>query len=490
MSKIIDILKDWRISLYFASLILSIIFLIYAFSYKEVIVKYSPIDLIPNNTVIYSVDGCKVNSINDFYSCLKNAKNYILETNKGTIRIPEEYEKYLNEIKLYENSIVKFGVDIGGGYNIILAPVGNISESDLELAVRVIENRINAFGVKSINLYYTPEGYIIIQLPVGEEDIINRITQMGKFEAKINNITVFTGEDILSVVTSPPEAGFNFCTKSQNEWVCQYYFTLVISPKAAENFAKVTENLSVVYKGGGFYLDRPIEFYLDGQKVSELLISADLKGKPVTKVSIEIARSGATEREARANAMEEAKSLQVILANGNLPTKFEVVQVSVLSPIFGKYILNSLYITGIVMFSLILLTLIITYRRIKVFLLLVLAMVSEVVIGLALGIAVGQTLDLAALLGILVAVATGIDDQLIAVEEILRGRKELDIQKSIKKALFIILVAVLLEFMAVFPLFVAGLGLFRGFATMTILTIGVGYLITRRAFVRLVEKVI
>lgn len=486
-----DLFKEWRIILYLIVVILSAIYVAYALTYKEIVVENSPISFIPNGTIVYSINGCSVNSIQDFYSCLNSSiGSIVLNTNKGEIYVPSEYVGDLYNISLTEYTLIKLGVDLGGGYNVILKPEKPLPQSELQLSVDVIESRLNAYGVKSINLYYTPEGYIIMQIPKGEESLISDVIRLGYFEAKIGNQTIFTGSDILQILTTPPYAGFMGCSPYGNQWICQYYFTLVISPQAAQNFAQVTQNLGVILQGGQAYLNETIDFYLDNVEQSSLYIAADLKGKPATQVEIQVSGTGTTESEARSNALSQAKNLEVILSSGALPAKLEIVQMSSLSPLFGSYVLNSIIYAGIITVIGIILSLFVAYRRIKVFMLLLLTFISEIIISIALGIAIGLTFDTGALLGVLVGIATGVDDQLIAVEEVLRGRKEMTIERSVRKALFIIMAAIATEFVAVVPLFVGGLGLLRGFATMTILTILVGFLITRPAVVKIAEKTI
>jgi hypothetical protein len=64
------------------------------------------------------------------------------------------------------------------------------------------------------------------------------------------------------------------------------------------------------------------------------------------------------------------------------------------------------------------------------------------------------------------------------------------LDKAIKKAMFIILLAIILETLSVFPAFVAGLKLYQGFAIMVIITVWIGYLITRPAFINLAKNLL
>ncbi len=271
---------------------------------------------------------------------------------------------------------------------------------------------------------------------------------------------------------------------------------LILSPEAAQNFAQLTQNLSVVFQAGGAYLSEPIVFYLDNQNVSTLLIAADLKGQAAQQVSIQVSGVGNTMGQAEYNAYQSAYNLYIILENGQLPSKFNIVQESEIPPIFGQYILSSLEFSMILVFAGIIAILFPVYRRIKVPLLITLTLISEFAIAFSIGVAIHQTYDIPAFIGIIFGTSTGIDDQLVATEEILRAKysnekKEPDIlDRAIKKAMFIILLAIILEILAVFPAFVAGLALYKGFAVMVIITVGIGYLLTRPAFINSAKRLL
>ena len=101
------------------------------------------------------------------------------------------------------------------------------------------------------------------------------------------------------------------------------------------------------------------------------------------------------------------------------------------------------------------------------------------------------TIDLPAIGGIIAAIGTGIDHQIIIADETLKGRKreEGDIRRKIKTAMFIIFGAAATIIAAMFPLVFLGVGLVRGFAITTIVGVLVGFLITRPAYAKIIESV-
>ena len=494
-----SLLKNWRVLIFIIILIASSIFVTYALNSKRVEVTSSTI--LPNGTYIYSINGCKVNSINSYYTCIYsniNSSFLQISTSSGNIILePHQYQLLINETNIIQTSLISYGIDIAGGYLLILNSSKPLTPHELSVAAQIIERRLNSIGVKAINIYPTSEGYIIIQLPYSERDLIPYITSQGEFYAKIGNTTVFTGSDIKPLFGGQ-YSGLLGCSPAGNQYVCTYYFTLLLSQEAANNFAKATQNLSVVLQGGGAYLSEPIVFYLDNQNVSTLLIAANLKGSNTQQVSIQVSGTGNTLAQAKKNAYEQAYNLYIILENGQLPSKFNIVQESVIPPIFGYYVLKSFELVILLIFIGIFAILYAVYRNIKVPALLTLVLISEFLISFAIGIALRQTFDIPAFIGIIFGTATGIDDQLVAIDEILRAKKKENVEvketerldKAIKKAMFVILLAVVLESLSAFPAFVAGLSLYKGFAIMLIITVWVGYLITRPAFINLAKNLL
>ncbi len=145
------------------------------------------------------------------------------------------------------------------------------------------------------------------------------------------------------------------------------------------------------------------------------------------------------------------------------------------------------------MFAIIAVSLVIfiRYRDLKVALPIIIISSSEVLIILGIAALIKYNIDIAAIAGIIAAVGTGVDDQIVIVDEILSGKKReefLSLKEQIKRAFFIIFVAYAVGVASMIPLFWAGAGLFTGFAVTTILGISIGVFITRPAFAAIVES--
>ncbi|MBI2142105.1 preprotein translocase subunit SecD, partial [Candidatus Woesearchaeota archaeon] len=98
-------------------------------------------------------------------------------------------------------------------------------------------------------------------------------------------------------------------------------------------------------------------------------------------------------------------------------------------------------------------------------------------------------IDLAAVAGIIAAVGTGVNDQIIITDEALRGeaRRAFSWKDKIKNAFFVIFGAYITLVVAMLPLLFAGAGLLRGFALTTIIGVSVGVFITRPAYAAILE---
>ena len=101
---------------------------------------------------------------------------------------------------------------------------------------------------------------------------------------------------------------------------------------------------------------------------------------------------------------------------------------------------------------------------------------------------VGWNLDLAAIAGIIAAVGTGVDDQIVITDEVMYGRKNQEHWlKRMKNAFFIIFAAYFTMLVAMLPLWFLGAGVLRGFALTTIVGVTIGVFVTRPAYAKMLE---
>jgi preprotein translocase subunit SecD len=395
-------------------------------------------------------------------------------------------------------NIVK-GLDLQGGTRVLLSPEKKISAEDMDVVISNLKERLNVFGLSEVIVREASDlernQYVLIEIAgANQEEVRELISKQGKFEAKVGNITVFKGgKDITYVCRSADCSGIDpqrGCAQiSATQWSCSFRFTISLMPEAAEQQASATENLDIIVEENGQeYLTEKLYLYLDDILVDELNIGADLKGRAATDIMISGGGSGATRQDAVIDALNGMKRLQTVLITGSLPIKMEVQKTDAVSPVLGEDFVKNAFVMAIAALIAVSLVVMIRYRKIKVALPMLFTMVSEVIIILGVASLIRWNIDMAAIAGIIVAVGTGVDDQIVIADETLRGESQkFGWKERIKRAFFIIMVAYFTGIAAMVPLLFAGAGLLKGFALTTILGISIGVFITRPAFAAVVE---
>ncbi len=256
-----------------------------------------------------------------------------------------------------------------------------------------------------------------------------------------------------------------------------------IGQEGAQRFAWITNNLDVVPGTG--YLSSPIVLYLDDNLVDSLSISSTLKGRTETEVSI----SGPADT--RDEAAKERSRLQSILRSGALPTAVAVVQLDTISPTLGIGFLKNALLAGLAAILGVIVVVGIRYRKIKIVVPMVAISLSEVLIILGVASLIGWTIDLPAIAGIIASVGTGIDSQIMIIDQALRKETQMDtLREKLKRAFFVIFGAGGTVIAAMLPLMIIGFGLLRGFAITTIIGVLVGIIIARPAYGEIVKAVV
>ncbi len=392
---------------------------------------------------------------------------------------------------------IKTGLDLSGGARALVKPENvSLSSSQISDLISVTEQRFNIYGLSDVNIRPITDlegnNFMLVEIAGATPDELEELVgEQGKFEAKIGDETVFRGgeKDITSVCRNDATcARIERCSQTEEGYVCQFSFTIYLSEQAAEKHAKITENLSVnTTTGQGRYLEKKLDLYLDDEKVDSLLISENLKGRVTTQISISGSGQGTNQEQAYNQAVADMNKLQTVLITGSLPYKLEIVKLDTISPVLGKQFINYLLLAGVASLLAVSLIVMIRYRRLKSSLALLFTAFSEIIIILGVAALIGWNLDLASIAGILTVIGTGVDQQIILIDE--SKGKEKGIVQKIKRALSIIIGAYFTSLAALIPIYWAGAGLLRGFAVTTIIGITAGVLITRPAFADLLKKI-
>lgn len=333
----------------------------------------------------------------------------------------------------------------------------------MQMLVQIITKRINGIGVKDVTI--TPWGsrYLLMDFAgTNPENARKIIEKQGKLVVKIGNVTAFTGNELTRI--SPYTKGLR-----SGSWEVPF----TISQTAAERFRKasVETNFSKVY------------MYLDNKLVNSAPIGASLRRELIQGKTVRdlVLTTGLTPKDEA-----KAKNVEIILRSGALPIKLTVLSVSSVPPELGHTFGKNAAIAGFLAILTVALIIFIRYRVPEIIIPIMITGISEVIIILGFAALIRWQLDLPSIAGIIAAVGTGVDDQIVITDEVLMEKKR-SIKQRIKSAFFIIYSSWFATIAAMLPLFVIGLSALRGFALTTIVGVTVGVFITRPAYGRIVE---
>lgn len=534
-----DALKNIRILIWIAFIILSIALISFDFNAKG----YSITSISSNSTLSGVTPGEIIYKIHDVpVSAADFEKSYSgtikLDTNKG--------QKFVNvngplgmEVEKVPSSRLSFGLDIRGGVRALLE-VNATDNATLDQVISTLQTRINIYGLRESvfrPVYHEGRSFVEISIAGGSRDELRALLErQGNFEAEItiaprvvsgsgairlernhnfsienNSIiidgitvrekevfelegvtfvldtasdkvnmtaTVFNSEDIKTVFFDPQRSRIEL-----EQGGYGWSFSIQLSQQGAQKFAWVTNNLEVVPGTG--YLSAPIVLYLDDNLVDSLSIASTLKGRVETEIQI----SGSSDT--RELAIKERSQLQSILRSGALPTSVEIVQLDTVSPTLGSSFLMNAALAGFIALLAVLAVVGARYRRPKIILPMIIISSSEILIILGIASAIGWTIDLPAIAGIIATIGSGINSQIMIIDQALRGGDQASTMKEkLKAAFFTIFGAGGTVIAAMIPLMVIGFGLLRGFAITTIIGVLIGILIVRPAFGEIVKKII
>jgi len=457
----------------------------------------------------------KITILNETEQKIINETIFVNETINGTVQLVEKIVEKTIIVNKTRSEIIgtedlglvvydapttnlRKGLDLQGGTRVLLAPEEKLDSDNMDILLENMKYRLNVYGLSDVVVREVGDlsgnQYILVEIAgANEQEVKDLMSKQGKFEAKISNDTVFKGGgDITHVCRTAQCSGIDpssGCGMSGDLWVCRFMFSISLSPEAAQKQADLTRNLDVITENGEDYLTEKIYLYLDDEQVDELNIGADLKGRAVTDIAISGSGSGQTEQEAIFNSLANMKKLQTVLITGSLPVKLNIIKTDNISPSLGNEFVKSALIMGLLSLVAVLLILMIRYRKLKLVIPMIITSIVESVALLGVAAVIGWNLDLAAIAGIIIAVGTGINDQIVITDEALRGEKSeaYDWKKKIKNAFFIVMGSYFTMGVAMIPLMFAGAGLLKGFALTTVIGFSIGVFITRPAYAAIIE---
>ncbi len=450
--------------------------------------------------IIKEIDGEKIENINNYYTLMQEKFvsgekiKTIIQTDSNEVILFSDNSPNITVDNIPRTQI-KMGLDlIGGSRALIQAEDKKLSSDEIKDLSSVLDNRLNVYGITDVNIKpisdLSGNNYVLIEIAgATPQDLEDLISKQGNFEAKIGNDTVFIGgeKDVASVGRTSQESRIESCKESEGGHFCKFSFSIYLSQAAAEKHAEITKNLTL-NQSNPQYLSKKLDLYLDGKLIESLFIGKGLKGQVTTQIMISGSGEGATREEAYSDTVDEMNRFQTILITGSLPYKLKIVKLDTISPILGKEFLKSIFLAAILALSIVAVIVFLRYKKIKSSFALLITSVSEIIIILGIASIIEWNLDLPSIAGILATIGTGIDQQIIIIDEAKSG-KTLSLKQRLKRAFTIILGAYFTAVVALIPLLWAGAGLLKGFAITTIIGITAGVLITRPAFTEMIRMI-
>lgn len=366
---------------------------------------------------------------------------------------------------------IQQGLDLKGGSEIQLQLAQPVDTGTMDKVTNVLDKRLNAFGVTDVQVRASGNQSVIVEIAgVQPQDVAKVVGTPGVFVATIDNQTALNGTDITTV--KPYQV-------TGNTW--EVPFTVTLS--GAQTFAKLADG-----KAG-----TPVNMYLDGNLVSSPEIGADLaNGVPSTDVQV----SGTENSSAQAQA--QAKNIQVVLESGALPVSVSIVGINSVSADLGSQFKTGALIAGFLALLVIAIIIFIRYRTPVLVLPIMVTSIAELILILGVASVTRWNIDLAAIAGIIAAIGTGVDDQIIITDEVLKKgiqtkRTITALKFKINNAFFIIFASAATLIAAMLPLAyvgfsrgATGIGLLSGFAFTTVVGVLIGIFITRPVYAKFI----
>lgn len=185
-------------------------------------------------------------------------------------------------------------------------------------------------------------------------------------------------------------------------------------------------------------------------------------------------------------AKAERQETKILLNSGSLPVSVESISHSWTSPTQGKEFLVQAALIGLIVLLTVSMIVFLRYRHFKLAMAIIFTALVEAFVTMSFTSGLGQSIDLAVIAGIIAAVGTGVDDQIIITDELLKGEEfeHASLVRRIKRAFFIVIAAAATTLATMMPIIVFGYVMVKlvGFAIAISIGVLVGIFVTRPAY--------
>ncbi len=438
---------------------------------------------------------------------------------------------------------ISTGLDLRGGSLIQIQTERPLSPSEMDRVASIMDQRMRGgLGVRDVSVTPWGEEFLIIRIAgVAPEEAEKLVGKPGKLLVRIGNVTAFTGEELQRVdpfgrssasgswgvpftITQEAARRFRDAAVATNfEFVNMYMdegsrITATTDRKPDED---LLERMGFAGSGkmstsetslAGFVTVLTLDLTLEeiGERGKEKIEGA-LQAGGLREIKYErsglvnsapispnlqeelaagqVVRSLILETGSSDEARLDAKRIEAILRSGALPIRVSIVGSFGVSPALGEDFTRSAIGAGILAIIGVSAVIYARYRRPLLVVPVIVTGLSEVAMILGVASLINWDIDLPAIAGIIAAIGTGVDNQIVILDEIMLQR-ERSIRFRIQSAFFIVMGSYFTLVAAMMPLFLIGLGMLEGFAITTIIGATTGVFITRPAFARIAEQLL
>jgi preprotein translocase subunit SecD len=414
------------------------------------------------------------------------------------------------------------GLDLQGGVSVVYKPAHQVPQDQLDQAISIIRNRVDALGVAEPNIA-RQGGNIIIQLP-GVKDQQRAIQIVGQTAQLFFRPVLCTAPPYTPPAPGQPAppAGPPSCSPSaaagqvdpslasvpstpkgndtaqgnvllpQKDSTTRY----VLGPAILNGSIIKSASAAVPQSGGGWQVNFTLtssgspKFDQLAQQYYQKQVAIELDGTVQSAPTIN-AQSFGGNGQITGNFNEgSAKNLALILRYGALPVQLNQQTVTTVSPTLGHDSLHAGLVAGLVGLGLVMLYMIAYYRALGMIVVAGLALTAALLWAIVsyLGHSNGLALDLSGVIGIIVSIGITVDSYVVYFERLkdeIRSGKTIrsSVDRGFRSAFRTVLAADAVSFIGAAILYWLSVGAVRGFAfylgLSTLLDVIITYTFTR-----------
>jgi preprotein translocase subunit SecD len=382
--------------------------------------------------------------------------------------------------------IVKLGLDLQGGVRLVLEGEGVAamdSEQQTETmnrAIEILKNRVDSYGLANAEIRRYGADRILVNVPgatdpeearrlIGQTAVLefHRVVQVGTSAAddlvpsSSSQELLYTKDEVPVIVdrevllTGAALSNAVARTSTETTSLGKSIVSLTFNREGAEQFARVVRDL-----GSGQLLAIVLDDVVQSHPVlEESVVAAAREGWQRVQETTTISGANMTTKEARA--------LAAVLRAGALPVSVRVVEETSIGPSLGSDSIRRGMMSMAIGFCLILIYMLILYRRLG--LVAVVALLVNMLIVVGSLIALGAVLTMAGIAGVVLTIGMAVDSNIIIFERIKEekraGKPSLAaVRAGYERSLPVIADTNAVTFVTALILLLVGSGPFIGFA--------------------------